>query len=954
MGNLIGEGFNKYVIDQITQREKIHGSVYRNNQQLAYLNANSSYVKLMSSVNVTSTDRFLDKNLKTEIEKAGLDNGLAKNLILFGGVYNTDSKQNYGIVTNGSILNHGAYGFGGNEFGVSPMPGIENANVESVNRGSLRKASVTITAYNRLQFEAIETLYLRLGFTVLLEWGHTIYVDNSGNVKTLDSRNQFSLEDGFMNGKYTKDTLYEAINKKRAESLGNFDAMYAKVSNFSWEFTSNGTYKITLSLVSIGDIVESLTINNKTIAEPKKEGETEEQKGETEEQVKAADPEEETDKVIVAYKDRSDIGLLFYRLKEQLEGADENLGMKSVVSGWINTGKIDAVVQDFDDHGEEWYIRLGSFLYWLEQNKMIASNSASDKTFKPYVKIDWKTDTNLILTSQTKIFPSDPRVCIFNKKFPFQSKDEGLKSYQFYSKCEPFETTVAGQTLGKVMNVYINFRYILTQLDNLTNDEKKVPMITLLQQILTDVSSALGGINKLEPIIDEDENILRIIDQTPIPNVEAVLQAQGVTVELANFSMYGLRVVNGVQRGSFIKSFSFKTELSKDTSAMMTIGAQANASPVGEDATAFSKWNEGLVDRVSPEKILGTQDPDKKKNEAEKAKNLAEIFNKMLNGARLLSEDNDEPPKWIDDEIETYSSNLRDYVQGKMAVEAQSKKAASPRIGFLPVKLSMTMEGISGMKIYQIFNVDSTFLPSNYPNVLKFLITSLKHELNNNKWTTSIETLIVPNTIATEDVTQTTSNKAAARGTVSTTTPVATATITNAPNVPARGNDTQASVDAIIKASNAVFSTPLSPESHGRCSRYTYNLAYAYVNALKNKTLPKGAQQSAGGNANDAGYRANLVKLGYKMTDSGTVSKKDLSALLSGNNFNVGDIVTYWATTGDNSNAKYGHTQIFQKEYITKGYKWMTDNKNNYKSGFVYGGKPQTSYRLFIFKAPTV
>jgi len=163
MGNLIGEGFSKYVINQITQREKIHGSVYRNNEQLAYLNANSSYIKLMSSVNIKSTDRFLDSNLKNEISKAGLDNGLAKKLILFGGVYNTDSKQNYGIVTDGSILNHGAYGFGGNEFGISPMPGIESANVESLNRGSLRKASVTITAYNRTQFEMIETLYLRLG-----------------------------------------------------------------------------------------------------------------------------------------------------------------------------------------------------------------------------------------------------------------------------------------------------------------------------------------------------------------------------------------------------------------------------------------------------------------------------------------------------------------------------------------------------------------------------------------------------------------------------------------------------------------------------------------------------------------------------------------------------------------------------------------------------------------------
>ena len=64
MANIIGEGFNDYVINQITQREIIHGAVFRNNQQLSYLNSNTAYVKLMSSVDIKETDRFLDKSLK--------------------------------------------------------------------------------------------------------------------------------------------------------------------------------------------------------------------------------------------------------------------------------------------------------------------------------------------------------------------------------------------------------------------------------------------------------------------------------------------------------------------------------------------------------------------------------------------------------------------------------------------------------------------------------------------------------------------------------------------------------------------------------------------------------------------------------------------------------------------------------------------------------------------------
>ena len=50
------------------------------------------------------------------------------------------------------------------------------------------------------------------------------------------------------------------------------------------------------------------------------------------------------------------------------------------------------------------------------------------------------------------------------------------------------------------------------------------------------------------------------------------------------------------------------------------------------------------------------------------------------------------------------------------------------------------MEGISGIKIYNRLNVDTRFLPSNYPETLDFIITKVNHKLSNNKWETSLET----------------------------------------------------------------------------------------------------------------------------------------------------------------------------------------------------------------------
>ena len=56
-------------------------------------------------------------------------------------------------------------------------------SVDCLNRGSIKKATVTIKAYNKFQFSLIEVLYLRLGYMMMLEWGWDKYIDNIQEVK---------------------------------------------------------------------------------------------------------------------------------------------------------------------------------------------------------------------------------------------------------------------------------------------------------------------------------------------------------------------------------------------------------------------------------------------------------------------------------------------------------------------------------------------------------------------------------------------------------------------------------------------------------------------------------------------------------------------------------------------------------------------------------------------------
>ena len=57
--------------------------------------------------------------------------------------------------------------------------------------------------------------------------------------------------------------------------------------------------------------------------------------------------------------------------------------------------------------------------------------------------------------------------------------------------------------------------------------------------------------------------------------------------------------------------------------------------------------------------------------------------------------------------------------------------------------MSLTMEGLSGMRIYSKFNIDTEYLPANYPDNADFLIKNINHTISNNKWFTKIESVVI-------------------------------------------------------------------------------------------------------------------------------------------------------------------------------------------------------------------
>jgi len=168
--NIVGEGFNRKITEQIKQRQKIYGSVSRDSNQLNYLNSRTGWCRLVSSVDVT-----VDGTTIRDLGMSGTN--LASQYILFSGIQAGEYTR-AGVASTNTRHSPYAYGLGGTEFGLKPMPGIKSATIKTETRGSIKRATVQIQANNRFQFDVIDILYMRLGYSVLKPVLFCLFLDN--------------------------------------------------------------------------------------------------------------------------------------------------------------------------------------------------------------------------------------------------------------------------------------------------------------------------------------------------------------------------------------------------------------------------------------------------------------------------------------------------------------------------------------------------------------------------------------------------------------------------------------------------------------------------------------------------------------------------------------------------------------------------------------------------------
>ena len=284
LSNVIGAPFSEYVLTQLSLRATHNSSLTRTNDEVMFIANKTAWVRLTSSVQINKNQEVLNvgAGTLTGFKPVSIPNpllnqyyksllgtpaigyndsdSLRKNWILEAG---TSISTGDGIDLRSGIGPEGAYGLGGTEeLGYRPMPGLTSVEIDTVGTlGSLRQANIQFKVWNINQLNVIEALYFRLGYSMILEWGHTQYYQNKGVGKQgTFVTNTYGLD--LFSSKMRKEEVQQKISKLTYDSSGNYQGMLGIVSNFNWSMNQEGGYDCTVKLIGLGAVIDSLRINS--------------------------------------------------------------------------------------------------------------------------------------------------------------------------------------------------------------------------------------------------------------------------------------------------------------------------------------------------------------------------------------------------------------------------------------------------------------------------------------------------------------------------------------------------------------------------------------------------------------------------------------------------------------------------------------------------------------------
>lgn len=777
----------------------ISGENNNRNQLLPWYLSKNSWVRMTSFVNYTSGNQLKsnDSGSLTVIPDGSYNDAeLSKKYILEGGTLYTK--------TNGSgldgILRYGVgtpqAAYGGNidvrpnnsadpdyfrTFGIRPMPGITEMNLRTLGAyGSLFETTVKFYAWDINQLNELEILFMRPGYSVLLEWGWSQYIDYDDNFiqnftpskRRSSNLTQTDIYPTIFNGttinpfeNLSQDDVYLKLEALRKKYRHNYDGMLGYVKNFTWTMMTNGGFECTTTLISMGEAINTVkmssNVNNRVstiVVDPN---------------APSTYAYDDYENVLLSLKAEVDTKNYDY-LNQTAIQENEYRGswnynanyvskdtIKQTVSKYYPTQatKIDVAPQvqevEFQEPSETGryfeYLTLDVWLAIVSSYFNVKSDSKKSTDPVPLVKFQLPGDNDLCLACKDTI-SVDPKVCQVKNNGAFKTEmsfigyqgnykpsENGINPpiYQFQNgdkfiiSPDTYQFYDATLRAGKIKNIFVNISLLLKtykDMKNSSNDEGVI-MLDYIKNVLNKISNSLGGLNNFGlSTVGKTQSTMKVVDYYYLEN-----GPDSHADQKYQFDLLGL--------GSICKNVSIQSQIFENQSTIVAIAAQSRANLADVYNSSQVYLNAGLDDRIALNKWQG----EELKNPQGNQKDIfyQKLYNFMLYARDYLignlipgrGDGNDYRIK-----IETSGQ------ANPSTILKQSMLKYNSELNFkalIPFKLKITIDGIGGIVVGQIFTVKQNILPKNYyDKQLGFVITQINHRLNKNDWETELETQI--------------------------------------------------------------------------------------------------------------------------------------------------------------------------------------------------------------------
>jgi hypothetical protein len=768
---------------QLTARQNALDNTFRTADQIQYFNSRNAWIKMSSAVNVNKSSTLAANTV--------LLGGALLNFGRFGG-----KQLRSGVGSGTEAYSTKTTGGQTNRLGIRPMPGITSLDVKSKSAyGSLREANVSFQCWDIRQLEELEQLYMRPGYSVLVEWGWTPYLDNGGNLQS-----NVSLPD-YLFTLTKKEDIWKTIYDRSAKD-GNYDAVYGFVKNYSWKARNDGGYDCSVSIITMGEVLESLKINygaydkssiqtNGLFPGPAPSGSF--GSASTGATIlssiatafasfaaslggigtlssaavlsTAAASILMSDDVAAAYSQNIVAGICaeLYRkvseypaVKAKSPAAAHILVDTNNSSYPINFLKYEVQIASsgptISNGKDQIYIRLEDFLEIL--NHYVLLSDKKNKT--PLAKIsvrERKTNIPLLCLADIHQISTNPHVCLIRNEAYLSANISaqlgvvGLDVTAVNSYLTEinslFNYRNPSTGFGEIGNIFVNLDYLygLALSDGLAEKDKKekndIVLFDYIKSMMSGINTAIGNVANFDIFIDPIDSAGRIIDVNYVDTTKR---------DDAYKNAFEIQVHN---LKSTVRDYSLESQIFPEQSTMIAIGAQVKGGALGTDTNTLVDFNKNLTDRIIPKKDAPTAPPNE--TAAQEKQKLDELQASWAIISDLFIQLN---PDWFSagdydiEESSKYANALKDIISYFTSVGASNHKNRA----ILPTKLSLTMDGIGGMVIGNMFKINEDILPAGYKgktlksdigSKIGYVVTGLGHKVSNNDWTTQVDAQFV-------------------------------------------------------------------------------------------------------------------------------------------------------------------------------------------------------------------